>query len=147
MSDEEKAEAQRQSLISRLEKAEARLKKAEEEGNENIDAFRQGVEKLKQKLSELPPAQVTNSTSDEPEKPELSAAEAAIEKAKAKAAAQANMSDEEKAEAQKQSLISRLEKAEARLKKAEDEGNENIDAFRTGVDKLKQKLEQLEEQT
>lgn len=53
MNEEEKAAAKLEALKARLEKARARLKKAEEEQDENIDAFRAGVEKLEQKLTEL----------------------------------------------------------------------------------------------
>jgi Na+-translocating ferredoxin:NAD+ oxidoreductase subunit C len=71
------------------------------------------------------------------------AASAAIEKAKAKAAAMASMSDDDKRSAQLSSLHSRLEKARARLAKAETEQDANIEAFRTGVSKLEEKLKEL----
>ena len=76
---------------------------------------------------------------------EQNAAQAAIEKAKAKAAAMATMSDAEKRAEQLQSLQGRLQKARERLAKAEAENDANIDAFRSGVTKLEEKLKELEE--
>ena len=73
-----------------------------------------------------------------------SAADAAIAKAQAKASALANMSDEEKAKAQLDSLKQRLEKAQARLTKAEEENSEHVAAFRAGVEKLQQKINEAE---
>jgi electron transport complex protein RnfC len=75
----------------------------------------------------------------------MDAATAAIEKAKAKAAAQANMSDEEKLRDQVESLEKRLQKAQDRLAKAEADGDDNVDAFRTGAEKLEVKLAEAKE--
>jgi|GEM_PF-5991597 len=72
----------------------------------------------------------------------MSAADLAIEKAKSKAAELASMSDEDKARANIASLEKRLEKAREKLKKAEEENSEHIDAFRNGVSKLEDKLQQ-----
>ena len=52
MSAEDKLHTQLQSLQGRLEKARARLQQAETENSENIDAFRNGVEKLEAKLAQ-----------------------------------------------------------------------------------------------
>ncbi|WP_096084671.1 electron transport complex subunit RsxC [Agaribacterium haliotis] len=61
MSDDEKAKAQLESLKKRLEKARARLTKAEADNDDNIDAFRAGVEKLEAKLeNQLAAAQENN---------------------------------------------------------------------------------------
>ena len=65
------------------------------------------------------------------------------EQAKAKAAAMASMSDEEKRAEQIQSLQTRLSKARERLAKAEAENDANVDAFRAGVTKLEEKLQEL----
>ncbi|MCV6627403.1 MAG: electron transport complex subunit RsxC [Cellvibrionaceae bacterium] len=150
MSPEQKQLAQLESLRGRLEKAEARLAVAEAEGDDNIDAFRTGADKLKQKVAALeaelgPAAEPAPSAEAKPaeEKP-VDAAGAAIEKAKAKAAAQASMSPAEKQQAQLEALRTRLSKAEARLAKAEAEGDENIEAFKAGVDKLQAKLADME---
>lgn len=53
MSDEEKRAEQIQSLQTRLQKARERLAKAEAENDANVEAFRAGVIKLEEKLSEL----------------------------------------------------------------------------------------------
>jgi len=71
-------------------------------------------------------------------------AKAAIEKAKAKAAIQAAMSPEEKMMEQIKSLQVRLDKARTRLQNAQNENNENIDAFEAGVAKLETKLAQAQ---
>ncbi len=76
---------------------------------------------------------------------EQDAASLAIEKAKAKAAAMASMSDDEKRAEQLQSLQNRLQKARERLAKAESENDTNVEAFRSGVTKLEEKLKELEE--
>jgi electron transport complex protein RnfC len=53
MSDDEKRTEQIQSLQNRLQKARERLAKAEAENDPNIEAFRAGVTKLEEKLSEM----------------------------------------------------------------------------------------------
>ncbi|EGG93332.1 serine/threonine protein kinase [gamma proteobacterium IMCC1989] len=68
------------------------------------------------------------------------AAGSAIERAKANAAAMATMSPKEKLQKSITSLEQRLAKAQTRLKEAEKENNENVDAFRAGAEKLEQKL-------
>ncbi|MDO3381840.1 electron transport complex subunit RsxC [Gilvimarinus algae] len=152
MSPEEKLRSSLESLYQRLEKAEQKVKEAEQEGSDKLDALKQGVDKLKDKIastqSEL--AEITPSTVAEPtpKDPATSddAAGAAIEKAKAKAAAMASMSAEDKLRNQLDSLGARLEKARARLAQAEQDEDENIDAFRTGVSKLEEKLSATREQ-
>ena len=53
MSAEEKRQKQKASLEQRLEKARQRLAAAEEENSEHVEAFRNGVIKLEQKLADL----------------------------------------------------------------------------------------------
>lgn len=72
---------------------------------------------------------------------EQTAAQIAI--AKAKAAAKATMNDEEKHAQQIQAMQSRLQKARERLEKAETENDPNIDAFRLGVTKLEERLNEM----
>jgi len=128
------------------------------EGAVLIAALQKGLDKqqtklrdAEQQLSETPvdaPAEaVTPETQD--------AASAAIARAQAKAAAQANMSDEDKLRATIASLKTRLKKAQDRLTAIEAENSEDnsdkISALRTGVDKLQAKLTtaetELSEQT
>ena len=74
---------------------------------------------------------------------EQTPAQIAIAKAKAKAAAKAIMSDEDKHAQQIQAMQSRLQKARERLEKAEAENDPNIDAFRLGVTKLEERLNEM----
>ena len=67
-------------------------------------------------------------------------ASAAIEKAKAEAANQANLSSEEKLHNTIQSLTLRLEKSIIRLETAKTEGSENVDVLTTASNKLEEKL-------
>lgn len=154
MSPEDKAKANLESLRARLAKAEEKVAVAKTEGSANLDALQQGAEKLQQKITEalaeltalgikeeLAPTAAPATTA--PITTEQNAAQAAIEKAKAKAAAMASMSDEEKRAEQIQSLQTRLSKARERLAKAEAENDANVDAFRAGVTKLEEKLQEL----
>lgn len=159
MSPEDKARANLESLRSRLSKAEEKVAAAKTEGSANLDALQQGAEKLQQKITEAlvelaalgikdepvaaPEPVAPAAPVAEPATAEQSAAQAAIEKAKAKAAAMANMTDDEKRTEQIQSLQTRLTKARERLAKAEVENDANIEAFRAGVTKLEEKLQEL----
>ncbi len=154
MSPEDKARANLESLRSRLAKAEEKVATAKADGSPNLDALQQGAEKLQQKITEAlaelkalgikdEPVVAAAPVTAEPASAEQNAAQAAIEKAKAKAAAMASMSDEEKRAEQIQSLQNRLTKARERLAKAETENDANIDAFRAGVTKLEEKLQEL----
>lgn len=134
-------------LKQRIETAEAKLAEAKTAGASTVDALQNGVEKLKAKLADAEAA--LNETPDDSKTPSddastLSAADAAIAKAQAKAAAMASMSDDEKAQAAIESLKTRLEKAKARLAKAEEEKSEHVDAFRAGVEKLEKKLSEAQ---
>jgi Na+-translocating ferredoxin:NAD+ oxidoreductase subunit C len=160
MSPEDKARANLESLRSRFAKAQEKAAAAKTEGSTNADALQQGADKLQQKITEALAELTALGLSEEPLAPltttpaapvtpepaissEQNAAQAAIEKAKAKAAAMATMSDEEKRTEQRQSLQTRLLKARERLAKAEAENDANIEAFRTGVTKLEEKLNEL----
>jgi electron transport complex protein RnfC len=154
MSPEDKARANLESLRSRLAKAEEKVAAAKADGSPNLDALQQGAEKLQQKITEAlaelkalgikdEPVVAAAPVTAEPASAEQNAAQAAIEEAKAKAAAMASMSDEEKRAEQIQSLQNRLTKARERLAKAETENDANIDAFRAGVTKLEEKLQEL----
>ncbi len=142
-----------ETVKKRLATAQEKLKEAEQQNAPTVDAFKQGVEKLKRKL-ETAEKELAESKTNAPSKTEeaslpataeLSAADKAIAKAKAKAETMAKMSDDEKAKAHIESLKIRLEKARERLKKAEEENNEHIDAFKTGVEKLEVKLVEAEQ--
>jgi Na+-translocating ferredoxin:NAD+ oxidoreductase subunit C len=151
MSPADKARANLESLRSRLAKAEEKVATAKAEGSANLDALEQGASKLREKIreaeAELKALGVTEPVSTPApatETVEQSAAQAAIEKARAKAAAMATMSDGEKRTEQIQSLQNRLQKARERLAKAEAENDPNIEAFRAGVTKLEEKLSEFD---
>ncbi|WP_027329669.1 electron transport complex subunit RsxC [Marinimicrobium agarilyticum] len=150
MSPEDKLRSSLESLYKRLSKAEEKAAAAREAGDEKADALQQGVDKLKQKiadtqkeLDEQKPSTVAEPSSASRHNDDV--ASQAIERAKAKAAAMETMSAEDKLRAQIESVKARLEKARERLANAEAEENENVEAFRTGVTKLEDKLQQLTE--
>lgn len=152
MAPDEKLHATLESLQTRLAKAQEKAAAAKAEGSATADALQQGVEKLQQKINDtqVELAQLTAdqpniepAAPEQPTAPEQDAASAAIEKAKTKAATLANMSDDEKRAEQIQSLEKRLQKARERLAKAEADNDPNIDAFRSGVEKLGEKLKEL----
>ncbi|MGB3609192.1 MAG: electron transport complex subunit RsxC [Cellvibrio sp.] len=148
MSPEEKLRSTLESLRTRLAKAQEKANAAKAEGSPTADALQQGVEKLQQKIADTeaelaqlaPAAGEANAPSAEQH-----AAEAAIEKAKAKAAALATMSEEEKRAEQLKSVETRLQKARERLAKAEADNDPNIEAFRNGVVKLEEKHRELQD--
>lgn len=148
MSPEEKLRSTLESLQTRLAKAQEKANAAKAEGSPTADALQQGVEKLQQKIADTeaelaqlaPAASEANAPSAEQH-----AAEAAIEKAKAKAAALATMSEEEKRAEQLKSMETRLQKARERLAKAEADNDPNIEAFRNGVVKLEEKHRELQD--
>lgn len=160
MSPEEKLSDQLGNMSGRISKAQQKLKTAKDENADTVDALQMGIDKLLAKQDKLrdelralnPNAEQLNLTTaptageqtDQVQKTallELDPAAAAIEKAKAKATAQASMSPVEKLRDQIESLEKRLEKAQQRLLKAEAENDDNLDAFKAGVDKTQAKLQ------
>lgn len=149
MAPDEKLRATLESLNNRLTKAQEKADHARTEGAATLDALQQGVDKLKQKIldtqAELDALTPAASAPVAPPAPaEKDAATLAIEKAKAKAEALASMSDDEKRLEQIKSLHTRLAKARERLARAESEQDANLDAFKSGVSKLEEKLAELE---
>ncbi|UTF60064.1 electron transport complex subunit RsxC [Gilvimarinus sp. DA14] len=151
MSPEEKLRSSLESLYKRLEKAEQKAADAKAEGSDKAEALQQGVDKLKEKiastqkeLADVKPSTVAEETPQDPATSD--AASLAIEKAKAKAAAMATMSASDKLRNQVDSLEARLEKSRAKLAKAEQENDDNVDAFRSAVTNLEDKLAATREQ-
>lgn len=150
----EKLKATLDSLQKRLQKAQEKLATAQADNSDTIEALQTGVDKLQQKISateqelaELMPADEQKAKTTHTETSgEVDAAQAAIEKAKAKAEAMASMSDADKRQEQRVSLEKRLVKARQRLTKAEADTDDNLEAFRTGVEKLEQKLDALSDE-
>lgn len=145
MTPDEKAKADVASLESRLAKAQAKLSEAERDNSDKYPALLLGVEKLTAKLEQarndlakIAPASAAPKTNDDQADPAL----AAIERAKAKAAAAALMSPQEKLTNQINSLETRLNKAQAKLAEAKTNQQDNQDALALGVSKLQAKLDQ-----
>lgn len=136
------------SLRKRVSDTEARLNASDDENV--VAALRQGLDKMRAKLAEA--EQELSELQSQPAetiKPsaaaEQDAATAAIERAKARAAAQATMSEQDKLAEQLTSLKKRLKKSQTKLAQAEAEGSEHIDALRNGLTKLEEKLAQVEQ--
>lgn len=146
MSPADKLKADLESLQSRLQKAQEKVDAAKAEGSSTLDALQQGAEKLQQKIAQtiesLKELGIDPNATPVVSEPEKSAAELAIEKAKAKAAALANMSEDEKRAEQRKSLEDRLQKARERLAKAEAENDANVEVFRSSLEKLEAKLKE-----
>ncbi|MBR9909010.1 MAG: electron transport complex subunit RsxC [Gammaproteobacteria bacterium] len=163
----EKLQANIDSLRQRLAKAEAKLAAAKANDGDTVAALQAGVDKMnekiaaaKQELAALaaptaatkpePAARPTAAApspavppvkaAPKPEKPD--AASVAIAKAQQRAAALASMAPRDKLHQQVKSLEGRLEKALERLAKAEADNDDNLDAFRTGVEKTRARLQQ-----
>ncbi len=134
-------------LKKRLAAAEEKFAEAEQAGAPTAEALQRGVEKLRARL-QTAQRQGTAANPDSEvraraESTSESAAQLAIEKAQAKAAALAAMPEEDKARAQIAALESRLDKAKQRLAAAERENSEHITAFKASVEKLESKLREV----
>ncbi len=128
----EAAEEQRDQLAAQLKSAELKLEEA-----------RQKLAQAEQQASAAPsPSAPAGPEAQEDPPGEKSRAQGAIEKAKAAAAARAQMSDADKLAADIEALKARVAKAGARLEKARAEGDSNVDAFATALEKMQKKLEQ-----
>ncbi|WP_461481211.1 electron transport complex subunit RsxC [Porticoccus sp.] len=157
------ADKLRESIISlegRIEKAKAKLDEAKASESEHVDALQTGLDKLQQKLlterekcaAFAGQAQAPCAPRQQPaaqpvaEPPPRDAASAAIARAQARATELANMSEQDKLRETVSSLHSRLHKARVKLREAEAEGSEHVDALRTAAEKLQTKLAAAEQQ-
>ena len=144
-SPQQKLQNNIEALKSRLLKAQQKADEAQMEGTANAAVLLQGVEKLKEKINEaededeLKSLSITMSVLPVAIE-EQNAAIIAMAKAKARTAAIASMSAEEKAAEQIKLIESRLQKARERVALAETENSPNIEAFRSSVMKLEEKL-------
>ena len=138
-------------LEKRIATAKEKVKEAQQSNSNTLEALKMGVTKLEEKLEsaqkELDQIAGEAESSASPansQAQELSAAEAAIAKAKHRANELAQMTPEQKKTAQINSLKKRLEKARLRLKDAEIKKDDNIEAFRNSVSKLESKLLEID---
>ena len=154
MSEEDKLRESIISLEGRIEKAQAKLNEAIAKESEHVEALQTGLDKLQQKMHDsqekftaltgkplTAPDSQTPAATDEPD-----AASAAIARAQARAEELANMSEEDKLRESVTSLQGRLEKARLKLRDAEADGSEHVDALRTAAEKLQTKLTAAEQQ-
>ncbi|MGH1373193.1 MAG: electron transport complex subunit RsxC [Cellvibrionaceae bacterium] len=149
MAPDEKLRSNLESLNKRLKKAEEKLAAAKADNADTVDALQTGLDKLKEKiattekeLAELPAPAVPAAVSGE----EQDAASAAIERAKAKAAAQASMSDEDKLRDQLSAMAPRLQKTQDKIAAAKADNADTLDALQLGLDKMLAKQQKLRDQ-
>lgn len=146
LSPEAKLRANLESLQARLAKAHEKAEQANTEGSPTANALQLGVTKMQEKIAEVQAelAELEKAQSVISPKPaEQNAVEQAMQKAKARAAALANMSDEEKRAEQIQTMQARLQKAKERLAKAEAENDVNVEAFRKAIVNVEEKLREF----
>lgn len=146
LSPEARLLANLESLQARLVKAQEKAEHATSEGSPTANALQLGVAKIQEKIADVqaelaeleksPPAAAPTPT-------EQTAVEQAMQKAKARAAALASMSDEEKRAEQIQTMQARLQKAKERLAKAEAENDVNVEAYRKAMINVEDKLREL----
>ncbi len=145
LSPEEKLRSNLESLQARLSKAQEKAEQAKADGSPTANALQLGVEKMREKIADVQSelTELENRPSTQPNPAEQSAAEQALAKAKARASALANMTEEEKRADQIKTMEARLQKAKERLEKAEAENDVNVGAFRKAVINIEDKLKGL----
>ena len=147
----EKLEKTVVSTRKRLDTATTKLQQAQAEGSDLVAALQTGVDKTRAKLEVAEKAlqdyQQTNNT--EPQaKPATDAAQAAIARAMAARAADANLSPADKARAQLEKLQQRLEKSQAKLAQSRENGDDEkiIEALEATVVRLTDKISEARQQ-
>ena len=151
-SELEKLEKAVFSTRKRLDTATSKLEAARAEGSDLVDALQTGVDKTSAKLAAAEKAlqdyQQANSTEAKAMEPTKDAAQAAIARAMAARAADANLSPQEKAQAQLNKLQQRLEKSHVKLAQARENGDEEkiIEALESTVERLGDKINEAQQQ-
>ncbi|MFX4228546.1 MAG: electron transport complex subunit RsxC [Porticoccaceae bacterium] len=144
----QKLERQKSTFAERIEGIREKIASAE--SDEIKDKFSAQLKNAQKKLAGI--EEKLNALADEPKTAEANAltqkdaATAAIERARKKSEAMANMDESEKLKSSLDSLKARRDKAAAKLAEAESAGADTVDALRTGLDKLEQKIEATEKQ-
>ncbi|MBX2808354.1 MAG: electron transport complex subunit RsxC [Cellvibrionaceae bacterium] len=127
------------SAQNRVQKLQEKLTVADDEQQEKIRAqLKQAQLRLQEAESHL--AELTHTGLEKTAPANTDAAGAAIEKAKAKAAAISQLSEADKRRHQVTSLENRLQKAREKLARAEAENSEHIELLRANTEKLAAKL-------
>ncbi|WP_231759611.1 electron transport complex subunit RsxC [Microbulbifer elongatus] len=139
----EAEEAQKPQLEAQLKTAELKLKEAREKLAEAKKLATGSPAGEQPAAAGVKPSSAPGVTEDKltVAGASSSAASAAIEKAKATAAARASMSPQEKLATEIDALQKRVAKAEARLAKAREEDDPNTGAFETALEKMQSKLQ------
>ena len=157
-SDEDKTQ-RLQNLVATTEKrlaaAQQKLTMAEEKNDANVAAFATGLEKTqskldtaKQELAEhlaglakpaAAEAPAEQTSSDDP-------VQAAIERAKAARAAQADMSDDDKLKQTIESLENRIARTQEKLTAAQESGDDKAEILADSIAKLQDKLASAKQQ-
>lgn len=144
----QKLERQKTTFAERIEGIREKIANAEsDEIKAKFSAQLKNTQKkldgIQEKLNSLDDAPKTAEANAEPQK---DAATAAIERARKKSEAMANMDEGEKLKSSLDSLKARRDKTAAKLAEAEAAKADTVDALRTGLDKLEQKIEATEKQ-
>ena len=150
MSEQERLEKAVVTTRKRLETASAKLEQARTEGSDLVGALQTGVDKTRAKLEAAEQAlhdylQANSTAAEQKPAAPADAAQAAIERAMAARAAEADMDPEQKARSELEKLQQRLEKSRTRLAQSRDAGDEAkiIEALESTVSRLEQKLNQV----
>ncbi|MFV0476409.1 MAG: electron transport complex subunit RsxC [Parahaliea sp.] len=139
------------SARKRLDTASTKLEEARAAGSDLVSALQSGVDKTRSKLEQAEQAlsdykATTASSSTAAIPPAASAAQQAIERAKAAREAEASLSPNDKARKQLTSLQARLIKSEQRLAQSRSAGEEDsiVAALEVGIERIKSKIAAIE---
>ena len=142
-------------LKKRMAITSDKLTIAKTEGASTVEALQAGLDKMQGKLDtlqqdlqnlpldetlDLPPEKSSEPVATSVTKTALDPATAAIERAKAKAIAAANMSPAEKLHTQIAAMETRIKKTTDKVASARSEGSDVADALQLGLDKMTAKL-------
>lgn len=133
--DTTEAQAKRDQQLASIEQARLR----HQEAQNKLAALNHGQNQAGTSLDIA-----TNKSAQNSVEGDVDLAAAAIARAQKNSAAHAALSPQAKLEMQRDSLLKRLEKAQARAGQAEAEGSEQLDAFNNAVVTLQAKLQNVE---
>jgi electron transport complex protein RnfC len=149
LSPEDKARQDLQKLRERAEKSRTRLAESRASGAQDkvIEALDASVLKLDEKIAAAVAAMADQGWSESPQQAAVDPAQAAIERAIAKRAAQAAapaLSPREQLQKNLQSVENSLQKATAKLAEAEQENSDKVEVLQQSVQKLTTKQSQVQ---
>lgn len=141
-----KLERQKQTFEDRILSVRAKMESAETDElkakfSSQLKNTENKLQGILSKLVELnAPSSEAEVTAKPASEPEADAAGDAIERAKKRAAEMASMPENEKLQTALDSLLKRKGKAEQKLVEAEEAGADTVDALRTGLEKINEKI-------